>query len=103
MTQPPGSTSTAPPGPAHSGLTAEQRLGYWRSNLTLTLSLLAVWFVVPYLFGIIFSTNLNAVKLVQAPLGFWIAQQGSIYVFIILIAIYAFRMNALDRATGVDG
>ncbi|CAM3272495.1 Membrane protein [Deinococcus saxicola] len=62
-----------------------------------------MWFVVPYLLGIIFSGNLNAVKVGQAPLGFWIAQQGSIYVFIILIAIYAFRMNALDRETGVDG
>ncbi|WP_415785395.1 DUF4212 domain-containing protein, partial [Deinococcus saxicola] len=91
------------PGPAHSGLTADQRLSYWRKNLNLTLILLAVWFVVPYLLGIIFSGNLNAVKVGQAPLGFWIAQQGSIYVFIILIAIYAFRMNALDRETGVDG
>ena len=103
MTQPPGSTSTAPPGPVHTGLTPEQRTSYWRSNLSLTLILMAVWFAVPYLFGIIFSTNLNAVKVGQAPLGFWIAQQGSIYVFIILIAIYAFRMNALDRQTGVDG
>ncbi|CAM3731654.1 DUF4212 domain-containing protein [Deinococcus frigens] len=103
MTQTPGSTSTAPPGPVHSGLTPEQRQSYWRKNLSLTLTLLAVWFVVPYLLGIIFSGNLNTVKLGQAPLGFWIAQQGSIYVFIVLIAVYAVRMNALDRATGVEG
>ncbi|MDV6373519.1 DUF4212 domain-containing protein [Deinococcus arenicola] len=100
MTRPPGTPS---PGSPASGLTLEQRQTYWRKNLNLTLILLVIWFVVPYLMGIIFSGTLNAVKLGQAPLGFWIAQQGSIYVFIILIAIYAFRMNALDRATGVDG
>lgn len=102
MTQSPGTPSPGSPALGR-GLTFEQRQTYWRKNLSLTLTLLAIWFVVPYLLGIIFSGNLNAVKLGQAPLGFWIAQQGSIYVFIILIAVYAFRMNALDRATGVDG
>lgn len=102
MTQP--GSSSGPPSPSSDRrLTPEERQSYWRKNLSLTLGLLAVWFVVAYLLGIIFSGTLNGARLGQAPLGFWVAQQGSIYVFIILIAVYAYRMNALDRATGVDG
>ena len=59
-------SSAAPPDPAPHRLTQEERLAYWRKNLSLTVGLLIVWFVVAYLLGIIFSQPLNAVKLVQA-------------------------------------
>ncbi|WP_420597423.1 DUF4212 domain-containing protein [Deinococcus sp.] len=95
--------SAAPPDSAPHRLTQEERLTYWRKNLSLTVGLLIVWFVVAYLLGIIFAPAMNAAKLVQAPLGYWIAQQGAIYVFILLIVIYAARMNALDKQSGVEG
>ena len=58
---------------------------------------LAVWFIVSYLFGIILVDQLNAIKIGGYDLGFWFAQQGSIYVFVILIFFYAWRMNKPDR------
>jgi putative solute:sodium symporter small subunit len=70
---------------------------YWRRNLNLTLTLLAVWFVVGYVLAIIFAPALNAYTFLGAPLGFWIAQNGAIYVFVLLILIYAVRMNRLDE------
>lgn len=69
---------------------------YWKRNLNLTLTLLAIWFVVGYVLAIIFAPALNTVTFLGAPLGFWIAQNGAIYVFVILILIYALRMNKLD-------
>jgi putative solute:sodium symporter small subunit len=65
------------------------------------LILLAIWFTVSYLFGIILVDQLNAFKIGGIKLGFWFAQQGSIYVFLILIFVYAARMNALDRKFNV--
>lgn len=70
---------------------------YWQANLKLLVICLAVWFVVSYLFGIILVDVLNAIPLGGYKLGFWFAQQGSIYVFVALIFIYAARMNKLDR------
>jgi len=58
---------------------------------------LAIWFIVSYLFGIILLEQLNTISLGGYKLGFWFAQQGSIYVFVILIFFYAWRMNKLDR------
>jgi len=58
---------------------------------------LAVWFVVSYLFGIILVDQLNAFSIGGYDLGFWFAQQGSMYIFVILIFFYAWRMNKLDR------
>lgn len=75
---------------------------YWRRNLRLTLGLLAVWFVVGYLLAIVFAPALNAFSFLGAPLGFWIAQNGAIYVFVLLILIYAFRMNRLDDEFDVN-
>lgn len=69
---------------------------YWKRNLRLTLTLLAVWFVVGYVLAIIFAPALNTLTFLGAPLGFWIAQNGAIYVFVLLILIYAVRMNKLD-------
>jgi putative solute:sodium symporter small subunit len=70
---------------------------YWKANIRLVTTLLIIWFVVSYLFGIILVEPLNAIRIGGAGLGFWFAQQGSIFTFLILIFVYAVRMNALDR------
>lgn len=75
---------------------------YWRANVTHIAVSLVIWFVVSYGFGILLVEPLNAIELGGFKLGFWFAQQGAIYVFLILIAVYAIRMNALDRKHGVD-
>ena len=69
---------------------------YWRANVSLVLKLLAVWFTVPFLGGIVFVDALNNINLGGYKLGFWIAQQGSIYMFVFLVFFYANRMNKLD-------
>jgi putative solute:sodium symporter small subunit len=77
--------------------------GYWRANLRLVLSLLLVWFLVSYGFGILLVDLLNRVRIPGTgfPLGFWFAQQGSIYVFVLLIFVYVWRMKRLDAEFGV--
>ena len=75
---------------------------YWRANLSLMARLLIVWFVVSYGLGILFVEQLNRFSLGGFPLGFWFAQQGSIYVFVVLIWIYARSMDRLDREHGVE-
>jgi putative solute:sodium symporter small subunit len=70
---------------------------YWRRNLLYLGILLAIWFAVSYGCGILFVDELNRVRLGGFKLGFWFAQQGSIYVFVILIFVYVFLMNRLDR------
>lgn len=75
----------------------EQAQQYWRENIRLVTILLVVWFVVSYLFGIILVDPLNTIRLGGVGLGFWFAQQGSIFTFLVLIFVYAWRMNALDR------
>ena len=76
---------------------------YWRLNIRLVCILLAIWFIVSYGCGILFTDVLNTVKLpgTAFPLGFWFAQQGSIFVFVILIFVYSFQMNRLDQQYGV--
>jgi putative solute:sodium symporter small subunit len=64
--------------------------------------LLSIWFVVSYLLGIVFVEPLNQFHLGGFPVGFWFAQQGSIFVFIILTFVYAFAMDRIDRRHGVD-
>ena len=71
--------------------------GYWKANLKILLGCLVVWFVVSFGFGIIIAETLNAISIGGYPLGFWFAQQGSIYVFLALIFYYVWRMNKLDR------
>lgn len=68
---------------------------YWRTNLIYLGILLAIWFIVSYGFGIIFKDALGTV-------GFWFAHQGSIYVFVVLIFVYVFLMNRLDKKYDVD-
>jgi putative solute:sodium symporter small subunit len=83
-------------------LSEEQARAYWRRNLTLMAKLLAIWFVVSFGCGILFVEQLNQIQLGGYKLGFWFAQQGSIYVFVALIFYYSRRMAALDREFGVD-
>ena len=73
------------------------RRAYWKQNLRLVALCLAIWFTVSYLFGIVLVEPLNTLSIGGYPLGFWFAQQGSIYVFVALIFFYAWRMNRLDR------
>ncbi|HSR42049.1 MAG TPA: DUF4212 domain-containing protein [Longimicrobiales bacterium] len=77
---------------------------YWRRNIRYVLGLLVVWFVVSYGFGILLAEPLNGVTIPGTgfPLGFWFAQQGSIYVFVVLIFVYVWLMNRLDREFDVD-
>jgi putative solute:sodium symporter small subunit len=77
---------------------------YWRRNITYLGVLLVIWFTVSFGFGIILAEPLNAYTVPGTgfPLGFWFAQQGSIYVFVVLIFIYVKLMNDLDIEYGVD-
>lgn len=75
---------------------------YWRANLKLVGLCLAIWFIVSYGFGILLVDVLNRISLFGFKLGFWFAQQGSIFVFLLLIFYYARRMNALDRKFRVE-
>ncbi|WP_113908282.1 DUF4212 domain-containing protein [Aliidiomarina celeris] len=75
---------------------------YWKENLSLMLKLLAVWFIVSFGFGIILVDVLNQITFFGFKLGFWFAQQGAIYTFIILIFIYMSKMNKLDKKYKVD-
>ena len=75
----------------------KSRQDYWKANLRLVGLCLSIWFVVSYLFGIVLVDQLNAISIGGYRLGFWFAQQGSIYVFVVLIFFYAILMNKLDK------
>ena len=77
--------------------TPENLVAYWKANLRLLAICLSIWFIVSYLFGIILVDVLNQIHIGGYPLGFWFAQQGSIYIFVVLIFYYAKKMNTLDR------
>lgn len=70
---------------------------YWKTNLKYLVILLSIWFTVSFGFGILLAEKLNQIKMGGFKLGFWFAQQGSIYVFVILIFIYIYLMNRLDQ------
>jgi putative solute:sodium symporter small subunit len=80
----------------------QDKQAYWRENISLVLKLLAVWFLVSFGCGILFVDALNSIRFFGFKLGFWFAQQGAIYVFVILIFIYVHLMNRLDKKYGVD-
>ncbi len=80
----------------------QQRREYWRKNLTLMSVLLAIWALVAFGAGIFFADALNKIEIGGFPLGFWFANQGSILVFLALIAIYVWRMDKLDKSFGID-
>ncbi len=74
----------------------ERRKAYWRANLRILAILMSIWFVVSFGCGILFVEPLNQIKLGGFKFGFWMAQQGSIYVFVALIFVYVKLMNKLD-------
>jgi len=74
---------------------------YWQANIRVVLGLLSLWFVVSFGFGIIAVDWLNRIDFFGFKLGFWWAQQGSIYVFVVLIFVYAWLMHRIDRKYGV--
>jgi len=76
--------------------------GYWKENLKLVSILLAIWFTVSFLFGIILVEELNVIRVGGVGLGFWFAQQGSIYTFLVLIFVYAKKMDDLDTKYNVS-
>jgi len=75
----------------------DNRLAYWRANLRLLAICLCIWFVCSYAFGILLVEPLNTIRVGGFQLGFWFAQQGSIYLFVALIFFYAWRMNHIDK------
>ena len=79
----------------------ERHSAYWRWNLVLTFSLLGVWFTITFVAGY-FADELNAVSFLGFPLGFYVFAQGSLIVYLAIIAIYFFVMNRLDRRYGVN-
>jgi putative solute:sodium symporter small subunit len=78
------------------------RQRYWKTNLKYLLILLSIWALVSYVFGIVLVDTLNTIRIGGFKLGFWFAQQGSIYVFVILIFIYIHLMNRLDSKFNLD-
>ena len=80
----------------------ESHRAYWRANLRVSAWLLAIWFTVSFGFGILLSERLDAFRLGGFKLGFWWAQQGSIFVFVGLVFLYAAAMNRIDRKFGVS-
>ncbi|MEA5557673.1 DUF4212 domain-containing protein [Nodularia spumigena] len=78
----------------------DDRAAYWRTNLRYLAILLGIWFAVSFGCGILLVDHLNQFRIGHAKLGFWFAQQGSIYTFVVLIAAYVFLMNRLDRRFG---
>jgi putative solute:sodium symporter small subunit len=83
-------------------MTQEQAKEYWRRNVSLMVKLLVIWFVVSYGCGILLVDVLNQIQIGGYKLGFWFAQQGSIYVFVVLIFYYARKMGQLDREFNVE-
>tara|TARA_B100001057_G_scaffold472398_1_gene535667 strand:- start:3586 stop:3849 length:264 start_codon:yes stop_codon:yes gene_type:complete len=70
---------------------------YWRANLKLMAFCLSIWFLCSFGFGILFVDQLNMFRIGGVKLGFWFAQQGSIYIFVLLIFFYAWQINRIDR------
>lgn len=81
---------------------SKSRKDYWKKNLRILFVLLTIWFIVSFGCGILFVEQLNHIKLGGFKLGFWFAQQGSIYFFVILIFVYVVRMNRLDKEFNVN-
>jgi len=94
---------SGPPGAADKELRARHE-AYWRRNLRYLGFLLAIWFVVSFGLGILLAEPLNRFRIPGTgfPVGFWFAQQGAIYVFVVLIFVYAWLMNRLDHRFAVD-
>ena len=83
-------------------MSEKSREEYWSRNVKLVVQCLIVWFVVSFGFGIILVHPLNSIQIAGYKLGFWFAQQGSMYVFVALIFFYANRIGKLDAEFGVE-
>ena len=79
----------------------DRQEAYWKKNTALIRNLLIIWALVSLVFSILLVQPLNALRIGSVPLGFWMAQQGSILTFVVLIFVYAFQMDKLDRKYGV--
>jgi len=79
-----------------------QNNNYWKQNLRYVFLLLSIWFLVSFGFSILFKEYLDTISVGGFKLGFWFAQQGSMYVFVVLIFIYVFLINKLDKKHGFD-
>ena len=79
-----------------------KKRSHWQDNLRLVGLCLSIWFLVSFGFGILLLDVLNQIEIAGFKLGFWFAQQGSIYVFVVLIFFYAWRMSVVDRRYGVE-
>jgi len=89
-------------GQAEEGETNANENAYWRENIRLLLTLMSIWFIVSFGAGILFRDWLDQFALGGYPLGFWFAQQGSIYVFMALILYYVVKMRSLERKYDLD-
>ncbi len=87
---------------AETTVATERSRGYWRANVRLQIVLLAIWALFGYVLAILLAEVLNETTIADLPLGFWFAQQSAIYVFVILIFVYAFLMDRVDRDYGVQ-
>ncbi len=80
----------------------QKATAYWKQNIKYVIILLIIWFLASYGAGILFKDQLNKIKIGGFKLGFWFAQQGAMYVFVILIFVYVRLMNKLDKKYGYD-
>lgn len=83
-------------------MVSENKKKYWKKNLRYLAILLSIWFLVSFVFGILLVDELNTIRMGGFKLGFWFAQQGSIYVFVVLIFVYIKLMNKLDKEFGFN-
>ena len=87
--------------PAESDPNRDNRNSFWKSNVRVVAILLSIWFIVGYCCSIFFIEEMNRIKIGNVGLGFWFAQQGSIFFFVLLVLAYALWMDVLDRKHGV--
>ena len=81
---------------------SSQKNAYWKENIRIVLSLLSVWFLVSFGMSILFVDYLDNFRFFGFKLGFWMAQQGAIYFFLVIIFVYVYKMKKLDRKYDVD-
>jgi putative solute:sodium symporter small subunit len=83
-------------------MNSEAAQAYWKENVSLILKMLVIWFIVSYGCGIIFIDELNAIEFGGFKLGFWFAQQGAIYVFVVMIFVYAKMMESIEEKYDIN-
>lgn len=83
-------------------MTKEQAQAYWQENIRTIGGLLIAWFIVSLGAGVLFIEQLNTIEISGVKLGFWFAQQGAIYAFVLIIFVYVYKMQKIDEKYGVD-